>query len=277
MADRRENLETFRRRLYEELDLDTSTGEPISALNVLIFAMILLSAFLAALTTEPTLGEWGAWLHAANVTFTVVFTIEYAARLWVKSENPRYSGRLGRLRYATRWYSVIDLLALFGMWIEALSGVGLGWVVMLRLARVLRVFALHADSAAGRAARAMRDAVTDRKAELTLAGILAALVMMTSAVAMYLVERDVQPETFGSIPRALYWAVVTLTTVGYGDVTPATALGKVIASLTALCSIALIAVPAGIMASAFSDAVQRMRRLREHQEGLPRRPKEHHE
>jgi voltage-gated potassium channel len=84
-----------------------------------------------------------------------------------------------------------------------------------------------------------------------------------SAIALYLIEGDVQPEAFGSIPRAMWWAIATLTTVGYGDVYPVTWLGKLIAGMAALSSIAIVALPAGILAAAFSDAFQRTRKRRE--------------
>jgi voltage-gated potassium channel len=87
--------------------------------------------------------------------------------------------------------------------------------------------------------------------------------VLASATALYLVEGPVQPEQFGSIPRALWWAVATLTTIGYGDVYPVTALGKLLAGVTAITSIGLVAMPTGILAAAFSDAMQRRRLSRE--------------
>jgi voltage-gated potassium channel len=90
--------------------------------------------------------------------------------------------------------------------------------------------------------------------------MIAGVLLLVSSTLLYIVEGDGQPEAFGSIPRAMWWSIATLTTVGYGDVIPVTAIGRLLSGLTALLGIGLIAMPTGILASAFSDALQRQRR-----------------
>jgi voltage-gated potassium channel len=103
------------------------------------------------------------------------------------------------------------------------------------------------------------EAIHSRRYELLLTLVAALFVMLISATLLYLVEGPLQPDKFGSIPRALWWSVVTLTTIGYGDVYPESPLGRVLAACTAVTGVGLIAAPAGILAGAFNDAIQRRR------------------
>ena len=124
---------------------------------------------------------------------------------------------------------------------------------IFRLMRILRLIKL------GRMSLAMNyliEAITARRVELLLSFFVGLFFLILSASALYVVEGEVQPDKFGSIPRTLWWAAVTLTTIGYGDVYPVTPLGKVFAGLVAFAGIGLIALPTGILAAAFSEAVQ---------------------
>jgi voltage-gated potassium channel len=105
--------------------------------------------------------------------------------------------------------------------------------------------------------RNLTDAVHSRRYELGLTMGLAVGLLLVGAAALYWIEGDLQPEKFGSIPRALWWAVITMTTIGYGDVYPITPLGKFVAALVAIAGIGLIAMPTGILAAAFSDAMRK--------------------
>jgi voltage-gated potassium channel len=253
---------TLRRNLWMQLDLDAWPGEGVSPLNRLILGLVLASIFSSMMETEPTLAAWSPWFLRANVVFATLFSVEFIARLWTKPENPAYTGWRGRLRYFLAWHSLLDLVAVASIWVD-IAGHGEGWIAALRLARIFRIFWLSGRSSVGVAVRELWGAVQERSTELFLAATLAALVVVFSAIALYLIEGDVQPEAFGSIPRAMWWAIATLTTVGYGDVYPVTWLGKLIAGMAALSSIAIVALPAGILAAAFSDAFQRTRKRRE--------------
>jgi voltage-gated potassium channel len=124
----------------------------------------------------------------------------------------------------------------------------------------MRLLSLARLGGMSEAARLLGAAVVARRYELGLAFAVAGAVLLFAATALYLVESDVQPDKFGSIPRALWWAIITMTTVGYGDVYPVTVVGKLLGGLTALCAIGVIAMPTGILAAAFSDAFQQRRR-----------------
>ena len=250
-----------RARLFRQLEPAAWARPGLSPANRALALVALISVAAGALLTEPTLDPLDGVLVAVLAACAAVFTLEYALRFWTAFEDSRLTRRrLGGWGWPLRWNALLDLAALAGVWAEVALGIGLGWAVMLRLARVLEVFALDETSPLGMAATELWQAVKARRLEFSIAAALAGVLIMLAAVAIWIVEREGQPEAFGSIPRAMWWAVVTLTTVGYGDAIPATAAGRVIGAVVSLFSVALIAVPAGIMAAAFSEAVQRVRR-----------------
>lgn len=184
----------------------------------------------------------------------VLFATEYVARAYAIGVDPRYRGIGGLARHLVRPISVIDLVSILPFF--------LGTGSELFVLRVLRIFRLVAVSRLVRYSAALQvvtRSVYSRRYELILAVALAGCIVLFSASALYVVEAEAQPEHFGSIPRALWWAVSTLTTVGYGDVVPVTALGKLFAAFTAIAGIGLIAMPTGILAAAFSEAFAQAR------------------
>ena len=249
----------LRARLHRELDPAQAPEGTLSALNRVVLAAVLASVALTVLESEPLIraGREG-WFFAAEVGFTALFAVEYAARLWTATERPEHAHPVwGRLRYALSLSALTDLLALAPLLLGLLGGEAF----MLRLIRVLRILRLARLGRFSMALHILGDAVRDRRFELGVSLIFAAGLLLLSSTVLHLIEGGLQPETFGSIPRAMWWSVATLTTVGYGDVTPVTAGGKLFAGLTAVTGIGLIAMPTGILAAAFSDALQRHREV----------------
>jgi voltage-gated potassium channel len=151
--------------------------------------------------------------------------------------------------------AIVDLLAL----LPFILGVVGAETLVLRAARALRLLALSKLLRYSEAARVVMRSIVERRYELLFALMIAGLMILVSSTALYLVEGASQPKAFGSILRAMWWSVVTLTTVGYGDVFPLTPLGKFFAAITALAGIGMIAMPTGILAAAFSDGFARAR------------------
>lgn len=259
---------TLRRRLYEHLEPEARRAPGLSRLNRLIVVLICAASLLAILESEPTLYEGHERLFLiGEIIFTALFTVEYVARLWVAGEHEAYRGIVGRLRYATTLPALIDLMAILPV-VLVFFGTEAFILRFVRLVRILRVARLGRFS---RAMKAIGTAVSSRRYELWMSLAIALLLLMISSTLLYIVEGPVQPVTFGSIPRAMWWSVATLTTVGYGDVYPVTVLGRIFAGLTAITGIGLIAMPTGILAAAFSDAIQQQhrhqdRRLRHREE-----------
>lgn len=232
----------------------------LSPTNIAIICLILLSSLAAIVETEPIVEDTapGAFVFIEHV-FTVTFLIEYVCRLWAEGENPRYSGLLGRLRYACTPAAIVDLIA----FLPSLVAPAISSPMLLRVFRLLRILRLARLGRFSEALSHLTEAVTQRREELLLSLLLATMILIFSATAMYLLEGEDNPTAFGSIPRALWWSVCTLTTVGYGDIYPHSVLGKVCGGLTSIAGIGLIAMPTGILAAAFSDAFQKVRRANE--------------
>ena len=243
---------SLRARLHEHLD-PARRPRGLSWLNRLLVAAILASVAVALIETEATVVAGRETLfRATELGFAAIFIAEYVARFWTAAEN---GGWRARLRWLVSPAALIDLVAI----LPALIATWGAPSYLLRLARVLRIVRLAKLGRFSRAFDLAGRAIASRRYELLLALYAAVLVMIVSSTLLYLVEGPAQPEKFGSIPRAMWWSVVTLTTIGYGDVYPETGVGRVLAGVTAVLGIGLIAIPTGILAAAFSDALQQQR------------------
>ena len=249
----------LRKRLYSELEPDMRSKSGLNKLNSFIFALVLLSFLALALETEETIGPaWRAAIDVVNVAIVAIFAIEYIVRVWVAGEDPRYKGVSGRLKYMMTPYAIADLIAFLPelLWILLTpAGVGDDVLIILRVLRLARLVKL----ARFVPAFDVLGATVERAGTQLLTTLAMALALVyVSAVALYFVEGvgGQQQESFASIPRALWWAIATLTTVGYGDVYPVTGLGRIFASVIALAGIGVVALPAGVFASAFSDELR---------------------
>lgn len=253
----------LRATLYLHLHPAAWHGHGMSPANIVICILIMVGSLTAILDTEPVLTQrYGTWFVVTEFLLFVCFATEYLARVYAAAEDPQYRGFSGRIRYCLSFWALVDLLAL----LPFLFTLGTSNAFLMRLLRLLRLLRLARLGRFSEAINAVITAISERRYELMLSLLAATFLLVGSASVLYLVEAEKQPEAFGSIPRALWWSIATLTTVGYGDVTPVTALGKLFAGFTAIAGIGLIAMPTGVLAAAFSDAFQkRKQELLEHQ------------
>lgn len=250
---------TIRRRLYLQLEPQAWTGGGLSPLNMALVCVIVFASLVMIVETEPTVTAiYGVWIDYFEWFFGLVFLAEYLGRLWVAPEaSEGEGGWRDRLKFAVSPWGLLDFFIVVAT-IAPLIGPN---VTSLRLVRIVRIVVV---GKLGRMTEALSDfgmAIRSRRYELTITLGLCLSVMLVGATVMWLAERQIQPEQFGSIPRALWWAVVTLTTIGYGDVYPITVVGRLFAAVFSLAGIGLIALPSGILASAFSDMAQRRREM----------------
>lgn len=247
---------SFKYRLAKALDPALKKTLGLSKTNKLIVLIIFFSLVVTILETEPLFYLEHTWLFfSLDWIFTIIFIIEYGVRVWVSTENPHYK---------TRWHYIISFAALIDLAMVVLillTDLGAKGF-FLRVARLIRIFRIARLGRYSAAINHLKSAIYQRREELTLSMGIALLVLLGASVCLYAVEGKIQPDKFGSIPRAMWWAVITLTTVGYGDTYPITPLGKLFASITAFAGIGLIAMPAGILASSFSDVMQNSKKNR---------------
>jgi len=215
------------------------------------------------------------WVLLANYSFATVFSLEYATRLWVAAESP-HEKPLGTVKkrwlYARSPMGLIDLLSFLPilLWLILPSEM-LGDLRILKLISMVRILKLTRYSASLlMLARVYRE----NKNTLLAAGLVMMILMFIAATGIFVFERYAQPDAFGSIPASMWWAFVTLTTVGYGDITPITVGGKIFGSVVMVCGVGIAAMPAGIFASSFVQLVreqereQRMKRNKCNSQGL---------
>ncbi len=254
MSDTPRSEDSLRSRVFQNLDPKAHKGKGLSRANLVICIAIVASVLVAMMETEPLIAEGHHLVFLLiESAFTLFFLIEYIVRVWICVEEPRFAdGWRGRLRYALTPIAILDFLALAPL-LLTLGGTS---PFLLRLFRFIRILRLARLGRFSQSIQIMGLALRRRRYELILSGCIAVLLLMASSTLLYLAEAAVQPEAFGSIPRAMWWSVATLTTVGYGDVYPITGLGRLLAAITALTGIGLIAVPTGILAASFSDVLR---------------------
>lgn len=221
--------------------------------DIFITIVILLSIAVMVLSSVKSLSARYSPLF--NVVFfftTIVFSIEYPIRLWSCTEDPKYAAPvLGRLRWALTPYALIDLIVVFPFYLELFTGIDLTALVVLRVFRVFKLIRYSESiNMIIRVVKAQRNM-------LITAYLVLFIALISASTLMFQIENPGQPEVFSSIPATMWWGIVTLTTVGYGDMVPLTAPGKILGGCITLLGIGIFALPAGILASGFTQELQR--------------------
>lgn len=257
-------MNRIRSRIWEliEVSYDADNHSPmLDWYDTGMMALILLNVLAVVIESVEEIGARFAVFFSAFEGFSVaVFTIEYMVKLWACTADARYAHPLlGRVKYALTPMVIIDLFTFlpFYLWFLPLD---LRFLRALRLFRLLRVLKLGRYS---QAVALMGRVFRRKRADLSASALVLFVMLVIAASVMYYAENEAQPEAFSSIPAAMWWGVATFTTVGYGDVYPITPLGRVLGSFIAILGIGIFALPAGILASGFSEERERMRSERQ--------------
>jgi voltage-gated potassium channel len=248
--------ETVRRRVYVALEGGHAGGPAGIVIEVLLIALIVANVVGYILQSVPAI-EHAYWrdLEGLEVVSVVFFTVEYVLRLWTAAEDPAIAGRgamMGRLHAAARPMMIIDFLGFAPSIIQFFVP-----FVDLRLLRLVRLLRLLKIARYSPALSTLGRVIADERRALVGTLLLMLCAVIFAAAAMHAAEGAVQPQIFGTIPDAMWWAVTTLTTVGYGDAVPVTAAGRIIAALTMVTGLGLFALPVGIIATGFVDSIHR--------------------
>jgi len=251
-------------RIWQILDVAPENDRVSQAESIFMFCLILLNVFCIILETVQTIKEsYGPWFEFIEVFSVLIFTIEYLGRLWSCVVLPQYAAPFtGRLLFALTPSSLIDLASVLPFYLSfAELDLRILWVL-----RTLRLFRLLKLTRYSVALSLLGNTIRSRRAELVATGLLMFLVLIIASTLMFFAEHDAQPDKFPDIPTAMWWAVITLTTIGYGDVFPITAIGKVIGGFVAVVGIGFVALPTGIISVGFVEE------LRNFKESLKQKP-----
>lgn len=248
----------LRARMYRILEVAGAGDRASGVFDIGIIILILLNIAAFVAQSVPSIaGEASGMFFYFEFVSVAIFSVEYAFRLWTCVENPAYSRPVaGRLWFAGRPLLIVDLLAVLPFYLPFLG-------IDLRVLRALRVLRLARIAKLGRYSSSLTliyRVFREKKEEIITTGALMLVLLLFASSFMYYAERDAQPEVFGSIPQAMWWAAVTLTTVGYGDVYPVTAIGKVLGAVVAVLGIAMFALPTGILGAGFVEEIGKSKR-----------------
>ena len=244
------------KRLLEILEKSDGQDKASFYCDMGLSILIVLNLLAISLESVESIGlTYSQYFFIFEMFSISIFGTEYLLRIWASaaSSSTKWKKPLSkRFAYIFSFTGLVDLVAILPSLLSIFVGsVDLRWLRVLRMVRLLKIS--HYSSAL----EDLVSAIRHERASFTAAIYLLVLALFFSSSALYIVESDVQPEEFGSIPETMWWSIITLTTVGYGDASPITAIGKVIAAMTALMGVMTVALLTGIVANAFANQVQR--------------------
>ncbi len=246
-----------------------SHGKKVNRLfDYFIMLLILLNIISMVLESISEINNsYGEFLHMFNFASVIIFSLEYLMRLYISDLTHPAPNRIkSAFRFIFSAYGLIDLLAILPFYLPIFIKMDLRFLRILRLTRFLRILKINRynDSL-----NLIGSVIKEKKAELVVTGFVTFLTLLLASFIMYYVEGEKQPEHFPNILASLWWAVATLTTVGYGDVYPITGLGKMISGLIAILGIGLIALPTGLISSGFMNKIESKKKLNNNNKTCP--------
>lgn len=252
-------MKSVKVRLYEILEKAQPDDKVSRRVDYFLITLILLNVGVVIVETVPEIpSNLLLFFHLFDAFSVMIFTLEYFLRIWVAVSDERYQKPFsGRLRYMVTPMALIDLIAILPFYLPFLLPADLR---VLRALRVMRIFRLFKFGRYAESIETFWGVWRRRREEIIVSTSFLSILIIVASSMMYFIEHNAQPKIFSSIPAAIWWGVVTLTTVGYGDIYPITPLGRFLGMIIALLGIGMFAVPTGILGSGFVEEFHKKQR-----------------
>ena len=244
----------IKNRTFEILGKPKSDDRISRFFDIFIISLIVLNTIMVIAETFEIPDEFKKAMSVFEIISVFIFTVEYILRIWTADLlSPERKPTVARLKYAISFMALIDLFAILPFYLPYIFPIDLRVLRMFRLIRIFRLFKVNRYTNS----LAMVGKVIKNKAHQLISSMLVVLIMIVIAsVVMYNFEHEAQPDVFENAFSGIWWAIATLTTVGYGDIYPITPVGKIISAVIALLGIGLVAVPTGIISAGFIEGIE---------------------
>ncbi len=254
-GEKGEMAKTLKKRIFDVIespDPEDWRGKFFDDFMIVLIVTNVIAVVLE--TVESMAAAYGTFFQYFEYFSVTIFSVEYMLRIWTADENEdeRFQPPVrGRVRYAMTPMALIDAIAILPFYLQVFLAVDLRFMRVFRLLRLLKLTRYSA------ALQMLGAAVYGQRRALGAAAMIIVTLLVFASSVIYLLEKDVQPEAFASIPQAMWWGLATLTTVGYGDVTPISVAGRVFGGFIMVLGIGMFALPAGILATAFGNEIRK--------------------
>ncbi len=244
-----------KQRIWEILEISKENDKHSKVFDYFISILIGLNVVAIILETEKNFfGDYESFFRYFEIVSVLIFSAEYLLRLWSCVSVEQYQHPIfGRIKYLFSPMAIIDLIAIAPFYMTFIVTDNR----ILRILRFLRILRITKHSKHSKTFHIITNTIYKKRSELLSSLILMLSLLLICSTGVYFAENEAQPEKFSSIPSAMWWAVATLTTVGYGDIFPITSLGKILGSISAIFGIGFFALPAGLLATGFSDEIKK--------------------
>ena len=252
-------------RVFEIIEVGKNL--PSRIFDVFIIIMIILTLITVIAETFDIPSFWQDIFNKFEIVSVIVFTVEYILRVWTADLlHPELSPLRARLKYIVSFMAIIDLLAILPFYLPFFIKIDLRALRALRVIRLLRVFKINRYTSA---LSTIAQVFKNKASQLISSMLVVGLLMIIASILMYNIESAAQPDKFANAFDALWWAIATLTTVGYGDVYPITVAGKILSIIIAILGIGMVAVPTGIITAGFSEVIDKQKSAEDNKKYCP--------